>query len=182
MHWLLRALHEPESQLRLRVSIPPADVLHRFSSRMAVVRSAVWSPAWGREESFVGELDSSSIRMRARHGYTNGFTRLLEGRIEVAGNGTGINLRFRSLWWVELIMRALWVFLLAMASLLALEAQRHAAGAPTDSRVLGLALLGPALMLLFLLGVEGLGRRLGARDELRMRDAIERWFSDVRSA
>ena len=178
MGWLAHVLHKPETRMRLEVSLPPAEVVQRFSREMAVVRSAVWSPALLRSERFVGQVGERAVRMRVRHGYTNGFTRILSGQFDVTELGTRIDLRFRTLRWVELIMRAVWAALLVPSILFVSGALQTA---PSDWRAVNLALAGPAVTLILIFAIEAFGRRLGDGDEREMREQIDRWFTDVRS-
>ena len=115
--------------------------------------------------------------MRVRHGYSNGFTRLMDGRIEAGGSGTRLTLRFRSIWWIELLVRVVGVAfvgpLLVYAIALGVYAQR---GGSVDWIEAVVASVGTLVPLVMLIGIEWFARKLGDADEHRMRDALHTWF------
>ena len=166
-------LHEPDTELTLDIDAPPLTVKMRLEAEMALVRSVVWSPAWGEEEPFVGLVSNDEVHMRVRHGYSNGFTRILYGHVEPSGEGTRLHLRFRSIWWVEALMRGVWVLLALPLGLYLADLLRHGY---FDLPYLLSAVGAPLLMLSFLAGIERIGRTLGDRDEQTMREAIRGWF------
>lgn len=167
-------LHEPETRLVLLMAQRPETVKARLATEIAQVRSVVWSPAWGAIEPFVGVLGDDEIHMRVRHGYSNGFTRILSGSLQPTDSGSRLDLRFRTLWWIEAIMRAVWLGIGLPFGFYLVSLARSAS--PIDRAELLAAVLAPALTLGFLGAIEWIARRLGRRDEQTLRDAFQRWF------
>lgn len=101
--------------------------------------------------------------MRARHGYSNGLTRILHGSVRSHESGALIEGQFRTLLSVVLILRGVWI-----AILIAVAAAWHELpwGKPRD---LLYALTVPLFLLTFLVGIEAFARRLGDSDEALMR-------------
>jgi hypothetical protein len=130
---------------------------------MAVVPSVLLSPTWGRTEDMVGRIDGSRFVMRVRHGYSNGLTRLLYGGITERKHGSRIEGEFRTLLWVVLILRVVWIVFLSQAFL----APRNPAS---------LVLLAAFF---FVVLVEIVGRSMGDSDERKMRDHLKLIFVDV---
>jgi hypothetical protein len=130
---------------------------------MAIVRSILLSPTWGRKEDMVGKVEGGRFEMRVRHGYSNGLTRLLCGRIAEEASGSRLEGEFRSLLFVVLILRFAWFVFLGQLLL----APRSAAS---------LVLLGAFL---FIVLVEIVGRKMGDADERKMREHLKRVFADV---
>jgi hypothetical protein len=166
-------LHEPDTELTLDIDAPPQTVMLRLEAEMALVRSVVWSPAWGEEDPFVGVVSNDAVHMRVRHGYSNGFTRILYGHVEPWGEGTRLHLRFRSVWWIEALMRGVWVLLALPLGLYLADLLRHGF---FDLPKLLMAVGVPLGTLGLLAGIEWFGRMLGDRDEQTMRAAIRGWF------
>jgi len=160
-------VHEPDTHLVLEVALSPEAVRQRIASEVAQVRSVIWSPAWGAQSPFVGVIGEREIQMRVRHGYSNGFTRLLSGTIGATEQGSRLELTFRSLLWVELLMRAVWLSFLVPLVI------HFSSGDAFDWAVVG----GFAAMLGVLVGIEATGRRLGRRDEEHMRRALPTMLS-----
>ena len=136
------------------------------------VRSFLLSPTWGRREVLVGQVENGRFRARVRHGYSNGLTRLLYGRVTSTASGSRVEGEFRTLWWVVLILRSVWglILLSILAHLLDVVRRGH----PPS-----LSILVPVLMLALLGGIEAVARRMGDRDEERIRDLLSRLFVDV---
>lgn len=130
---------------------------------MAIVPSVLLSPTWGRTEEIVGRIDGSRFVMRARHGYSNGLTRLLHGGITERNGGSRVEGEFRTLLWVVLLLRFVWIAFLGPV----LFAPRSPAS------------LVPLAAFCFVVLVEIVGRSLGDRDERKMRDHLKLIFIDV---
>jgi hypothetical protein len=169
--WLCR----PPTRLVLEVRVPPGEVERRLRAITAVVPSVLLSPTWGRSEELVGQIQPGGFKLRVRHGYSNGLTRLLYGTVSPVDSGTRIAGEFRSLLWVVLILRCAGLFILASVffylRLFARSGTLH-----------GLALLplaAPVLTLSLLVGIETLARRMGDADEARMRSRFRESFTDV---
>lgn len=168
-------LRRPPTALHFEVGVLPAEVEKRLRSIMAEVPSFLLSPTWGRTEAFVGQITSGGFKLRARHAYSNGLTRLLYGRVTPIGSGSRIDGEFRTLLWVVLILRVVWIVLLSGILLYLRDATRS-----PGLHGLGLVpLAGPLLTGLFLVGIETLARRWGDRDEERMRSRLNELFADV---
>jgi hypothetical protein len=171
-----RMLRRPPTTLRIEVRIPPQEVELRLRSGMGAVRNLLLSPTWGMRDPFVGWVGQGKLGMRARHGTSNGLTRLLRGSYVATPSGSRIDGEFRSLLWVVLILRAVWLAILVPLALLAWDSFRY----PSPNReALGPEALAPLLILGFLLAVEIFGRRMGDRDEHDMRKHLKRLFRDV---
>jgi hypothetical protein len=156
-------LWRPATPIQLDVRLPPAEAERRLRSAMAVVPSVLLSPTWGRTGEIVGRIDGSRFVMRARHGYSNGLTRLLYGGITGRSTGSRIEGEFRTLLWVVLVLRFVWVVFLSQALL--------APRGPAMPVALG--------AFFFVILVEIVGRSLGDRDERMMRDHLKLIFVDV---
>jgi hypothetical protein len=102
-------IHKPDTQLVIDTDQNLDAVWERIGAEMAQVRSVIWSLAFGAQAPFVGVLKLPLIQLRVRHGYRNGFTRLLDGRIEPAAAraGSRLTLRFQSIRWIELLVRVI---------------------------------------------------------------------------
>jgi hypothetical protein len=156
-------LWRPATRIQLDIRIPPAEAERRLRAAMAIVPSFLLSPTWGRTEEMVGRVEGSRFKMRVRHGYSNGLTRLLYGNIGQTHSGSRVAGEFRTLLWVVLILRFLWVVFLGQM----LFASRHPAS---------LVLLGAFA---FVVLVEIVGRKLGDEDERKLRSHVMRVFADV---
>lgn len=164
------ALRRPATHLRLDAPVPPERLAERLRRGVVPVRSLLLSIPRGGDEPFVGLVTDSRIAMRVRHGYSNGLTRLFDGRVTRTSFGARLEGRFRTLWWVVAILRLVWLLLLVPSGVYLLDVARHAraGGAVSWSEVAAAAALpGATLALLWL--VELWGRWLGDRDEERMR-------------
>jgi hypothetical protein len=159
----LPMLWRPATRIQLDVRLPPAEAERRLRSSMAIVPSVLLSPTWGRTEEIVGRIDGSRFVMRARHGYSNGLTRLLYGAVTGRTTGSRVEGEFRTLLWVVLILRFVWIVFLSQV----LFAPRSPSG------------LIPLAALLFVVIVEIVGRSLGDEDERKMRDHLKLIFVDV---
>jgi hypothetical protein len=168
-------LRRPPTPIRIDVRISPQEVESRLRSGMGTVRSLLLSPTWGMSEPFVGRVQGGKFSMRARHGSSNGLTRLLHGAYVAIPGGSRIDGEFRSLLWVVLILRAVWLAILVPLALLTVDRLRYAPG----SSPIGLEALAPLLILGFLVAIEILARRMGDRDERNMREHLKRLFHDV---
>ena len=136
------------------------------------MRSFLLSPTWGRSEELVGQVADRRFRARVRHGYSNGLTRILSGQLTSTRAGSRVEGEFRTLWWVVLILRAVWfLILLAVFSYLFEVVGRGQQPSPS--------VLGPILTLVILVAIEAVGRRMGDRDEARIREVLSRLFADV---
>lgn len=169
----------PPTHLQIEVPLSPERVEERLRSSMKIVRSLLLSPAWGAVEPFVGRVGPGFFEMRVRHGYSNGLTRLLYARVRPTPRGTRIEARFTSLGWVLLILRLIWVALLGGIGLYLLELGGHS-DRGSDMRLVevALGLSVSAATLGALLAVEVIGRRLGDRDEERMRLHLGNLFKE----
>lgn len=156
-------LWRPATRILLDLRIPPGEAERRLRSSMAIVRSVLLSPTWGRTENIVGRVEGSRFAMRVRHGTSNGLTRLLYGTISGGTSGSRVDGEFRTLLWVVLILRFVWVVFLGQLLL----APRNPAS---------LVLLGPFF---FVVLVEIVGRKMGDVDERKMREHLKRVFADV---
>lgn len=146
---------------------------------MGIVRSLLWSPTWGLSEPFVGRVSDGDFEMRVRHGYSNGLTRLLYGRVTRAAAGSRIQGQFRTLWFVVLSLRLAWLAFLGPIAFYLVELNRFAgAGGRTSWPEVGFGLVVPVAMFGFLLLIEMVARSMGDRDEERMRQHLTRLFSE----
>ena len=163
----------PRTAIRIDVAIPPAEVEARLRGAIGRVRSFLLSPTWGRREDLVGQVNDGRFRARVRHGYSNGLTRLLYGRVTLQPPGSRVEGEFRTLWWVVLILRSAWTLILVLISIYLLDVVRR------DRQPSLPVFPGPILTLGLLAGIEVIARRMGDRDEERMRDLLSRLFADV---
>jgi len=165
-------LRRPRTGVRIDVGVPPAEAESRLRQAIGLVRSFLLSPTWGRTEEIVGQVKDMRFRARVRHGYSNGLTRLLYGRVISTSRGSRIEGEFRTLWWVVLILRTFWLllFLSILAHLLDVL-RRGQSPSP--------AIFVPVLILGLLMGIEAMARRMGDRDEERIRSFLSRLFADV---
>jgi len=151
----------------LEVPLAPEEVSRRLASGMATVRSLLFSVTWGLSEDFVGNVADRRFQMRVRHAYSNGYTRLLFGSIEEAGSGSRIRLEFKDVRFIVVLMNVVSVGLVVAMLVYLSTFAGHAT--PTD---LALGLAGPATVLVVFLICEIVGRRLGRRDEKRLREHV----------
>ncbi|HEX9726274.1 MAG TPA: hypothetical protein VGC53_18500 [Vicinamibacteria bacterium] len=176
-------LRRPETQMVLEVSLSPADVMNRLDSSMFRVKHFLLSPALGTDAAFVGQLGESAIKMRVRHGYSNGLTRLLYGQVTPTPSGSRLDLRFRTLWWVVAALRASWLLALLPVGLYLIDVGRLVSPhTSVDWSLAGALLGGPLVTLGLLIAIEVMARRWGDRDEEQMRDHIGRLFADTRTS
>ena len=173
MYWI----HKPDTHLVIETDRVPEQVAERLSADVTRVKSVVWSPAFGARTSFVAVVDLPTLEMRVKHGYSNGFTRLLYGTIQPHGTGSRLELSFRSIWWIELLVRLIEVFLLGplVAYSIALLLFALRGGEIQWTPVLVWACT-PLLTVALLAGIEIFARALGDRDEQHMRTALLAWF------
>ncbi len=166
-------LRRPRTAIRIDVGIPPAEAEARLRGAIGHVRSFLLSPTWGRREDLVGQVKDGCFRARVRHGYSNGLTRLLYGRVTPTPSGSRVEGEFRTLWWVVLILRSAWLLnLFLISTYLLFVAGRNQ---PPILSVLP----GPILTLGLLVGIEAIARRMGDRDEEKTRGLLSRLFADV---
>ena len=171
----------PPTHLSIDVAVSVGEVLQRIESSMGMVRSFLLSPTSGRTEDFVGQLQGSEFKMRVRHGASNGLTRLFYGKVIPASFGSRVEGKFRTLRWVVLLLRAVWVAIWVPVGLYVLDQVRRArAGGEVDWSEFTVAF--PLMLFMFVLfiGIEAFARRMGDRDEHRMREHLNRLFEDVR--
>jgi hypothetical protein len=166
-------LRRPSTELHWEVRAPPAEVERRLRRVVAEVRSFLLSPTWGRSEELVGRIALPAFQLRVRHGYSNGLTRLLYGSVTPTHSGSRIDGEFRTLLWVVLVLRGVWLLLLSGIALYLREA-RHL---PFASGLAALA--GPLLTGLLLVGIETIARRMGDADEETMRSRLGELFADI---
>lgn len=121
----------------------------------------------------MGQIAPPGLKLRMRHGYSNGLTRLLYGRVNPDSSGSRIDGEFRTLLWVVLILRAVWLLLLSGVVAFLTEVRR----APPAGVLAALA--GPFVIWLVLAGIEVIARRMGDSDERRIRSILENLFADV---
>ena len=144
---------------------------------MGMVSSFLLSPTCGRTEDFVGQLQGSEFKMRVRHGASNGLTRLFYGKVIPASFGSRVEGKFRTLCWVVLLLRVVWVAIWVPVGLYLLDQVRRArAGGEVDWSEFTVAF--PLMLFMFVLfiGIEAFARRMGDRDEHRMREPFEPTF------
>lgn len=160
------------THLILDLRLPPEKAGKRLASGMDHVRSLLFSMTWGLRGAFVGNVRGDEVQMRVRHGYSNGYTRLMFGRIEPAPSGGGSRLRveFHDVRFVVLLMNVVTLLILGPGLWYWLRN-----GAPE-------ALIVPAAVVGILLVVEIIGRKLGRRDEEAMRRHLAASFQDVMAA
>jgi hypothetical protein len=149
-------LRRARTRFERDVAAAPAEVEKHLRASVAVVRSILFSPTWGRGEDFLATIRGTRIEMRARHGYSNGLTRIFYGSITPTPKGSRIEGEFRTLLWVVLILRVVWLFFLG------------AALAGREPALFG------AIMILVLAGIETIARRMGDADEEKMRGFLSR--------
>jgi hypothetical protein len=149
-------LRRPPTPFRHEYSHRREELERRLSSSIAVVSSILFSPAWGRREELVGTLSDGRLQLRVRHGYSNGFTRIFHGTLTSTPRGARIEGEFRTLWWVVAIMRTVALFFVASVLL--------------ERRAAPFALF----MVALLAGIEAVARRMGDRDEEKMREFLTR--------
>ena len=149
-------LRRPPTPFRHEYAHTREELERRLSSAMAVVSSILFSPTWGRREALVGTLSDGRLQMRVRHGYSNGLTRIFYGTITSLPRGARIDGEFRTLWWVVAIMRTITLFFVASVIL--------------ERRAAPFALF----MVALLAGIEAFARRMGDRDEEKMRAFLTR--------
>jgi hypothetical protein len=159
------------------LALSPESALERLRESMAIVRSLLLTPTWGKKESCVGRIEGSRVEMRVRHGSSNGLTRLFHGEVTPAAGGSRLAGEFRTLLWVVLILRAVWLALLA--PMILVLAQLAPPGRSTPRAMLA-AVGAPLVTLAFLLVIEVFARRMGDADERRMREHFDRLFADAR--
>lgn len=159
----LHMLWRPATRIQLDLRIPPEETERRLRSSMAIVRSILLSPTWGRTENMVGRVEGSGFALRVRHGTSNGLTRLLYGSISGGTSGSRVEGEFRTLLWVVLILRFVWAVFLGQLLL--------ASRSPDSLFLLG--------ALFFVVLVEIVGRKMGDADERKMREHLRRVFADV---
>ncbi|MFO0549461.1 MAG: hypothetical protein U0271_13805 [Polyangiaceae bacterium] len=167
-------LSRPKTEVDVLVHVDIDEAQRRLTRGAGVVESIVLSPTLGRTEEVVVALGPNTggeraFAMRARHDYSNGLTRILRGTLRRGAGGTSISGQFETLLAVVLILRGIWVMMIFMS--LALVAR----GLPWFVASLPL-LCGIGLLVL----IEEFGRRLGDRDEERVRRHLARAFADVR--
>jgi hypothetical protein len=143
--------------------------VRRIEGFTAVVRSVLLGRGWGRSEPLIGELEGGAFALRVRHGYSNGLTRILRGHVVEAPGGCKIVGELRTLWWVVLVLRCVWLFNLYLASKVL-----WASSVPATALV-------PLFVTAFVMGIEAFGRHLGDRDEETIRRTFAKAFSDARA-
>ena len=92
--------------MELEVRIPPEEVKKRLRSSMSYVKSVLFTPTWRVRSDFAGNLQGNEIRMRVHHAYSNGYTKLLFGRIEPSSYGSRLVIEFRPIRF-EVLVRGL---------------------------------------------------------------------------
>ena len=168
-------LRRPPTELAIEVRIPPAEVERRLRSSMRIVGSFLLSPTWGALEHFVGQVERGRFKMRVRHGYSNGLTRLLYGKVIPIQTGGVIAARFETLWWVVLILLVMWCLILVPVALYLRQASRYGA----SPAVLIAGALGPLVTWFFLMAIEIVARKMGDGDEVKMRQHLKDVFADA---
>ena len=162
---------------QIDVAQRPSEVLRRVESAMARVRSLILTPTWGVDRDFVGNVQDDRFQMRVRHGYSNGYTRLLFGRVEARGSGSRVSLEFRDVRFVVLLMNGVSALMVATSLVYLASIWRYASqGGEVDWMAVGAGLFGPSVVLFTFLIVEVIGRRLGRKDEKKMRQHIRSLF------
>jgi len=146
---------------------------------MTPVRSLLFSPTWGAAEPFVGRVEAGRFAMRVRHRYSNGLTRLLDGRVVRTAGGARLEGRFRTLWLVVLVLRLAWLALLLPAGRYLLDGLAHVQQGESLSWPVFVAPLAvPAAILALLMAIEAWARRLGDADEDRIRRHLAGLFPE----
>jgi hypothetical protein len=155
------------------VPIPPERVEQRLRASMFVVRSLLFSPPWGATQPFIGRVDTGRFEMRVRHAYSNGLTRLLDGKVTRTARGARVEARFRTLWFVVLILRLAWLAVLLPAGLYLSGVVGHPQGAGSaDWSAVAATLAVPVAIVALRAGIEAFARHLGDADEERMRQHL----------
>jgi hypothetical protein len=166
-------LRRPKTRLQIDLRIPSAEAENRLRGIIGEVRSLLLSPTWGRHEEIVGRVVNGTFRARVRHGYSNGLTRLFYGGVTPTSSGSRVSGEFRTLWWVVLILRMAWLaIVLSIFAYLRDVVRRGYTPSPS-------LIAGPLMTLGFLVGIEGIARKLGDRDEEKIRNLLSRLFADV---
>ena len=165
----------------IRVDLAPAEVAERLAAAMSRVESLLFTVTWGLTGDFVGRVDGDRFQMRVRHAYSNGYTRLLFGTIEPAGDGSLLRLEFRDVRFVVVLMNLASAVVGIGALAFALSTARYASrGGEIDWSIVAAGLAGPVTVLVVFLLVEIVGRHLGRRDERRMREHLQALFAGAR--
>jgi hypothetical protein len=167
--------------MQLQVCIPPEEVEERFRSIMGHVKSILFTPTLRLRGDFVGNVRDDTICMRVRHRYSNGYAPLLFGHVESTANGSRIRIEFRPTWLVVVIMTIVWYGILIPTLVYLFNLVRHAyAGGDVDWGYAVAQTGGVFITLAFLYIIEVFAKRLGKRDEEKMRRRVDELFRDAR--
>jgi len=151
--------------LDLYSPLPPAQCVQRLGEAIDPERwPLLRSGSWLGSRPVLGRVGNTSLRLRKRIRYNNGFQTYLMATIEPCGPGARIYGKFDvhySTRWFYRVWTAFVLFFAAMVSISALSRLRSPASHP---EIDGMILLVPFLVLAFVWGVIRLGRYL-ARDE-----------------
>jgi hypothetical protein len=165
----------------LQLRIPPEEAKDRFRSVMAHVKSVLFTPTWRLRGDFVGNVRDNTICMRVRHGYSNGYAPLLFGRVEPTSYGSRIRIVFRPTRLVVVTMTVVWYGILIPPLVYFFNLARYALAGRDVDWGRAVAETGGIFMTLALLYViEVIAKRIGKKDEARMRRRLDELFRDVR--
>ena len=165
-------LRRPRTRVHFELGISSAETERRLRGSVGQVSSFLLSPTWGRREELIGRIERGSFLVRVRHGYSNGLTRVFSGRVASTPRGSRVEGVFRTLWWVVLVPRIAWLLILLPTSAHLMEVMGQ--GRPPSPSVLG-----PLLTLALLVTIEAVARRMGDRDEARIREVLKSLFADA---
>ncbi len=165
-------LRRPRTRIHFELGISSAETERRLRGSIGQVSSFLLSPTWGRREELIGRFEGESFLVRVRHGYSNGLTRVLYGRVASTSRGSRVEGEFHTLSWVVLVLRIAWLLILLPTFAYVIEVVGQ--GRPPSP-----SLLGPLLTLALLVSIEAVARRMGDRDEARIREVLNRLFADA---
>ena len=97
--------------------------------------------------------------------------------IQPAGTGSRIEVRFYSIWWIELIVRLMGLIFVGPIAAYGIALLLHAGrGGTIDWGPVLIWACAPLLTALSVVVIEVVARWMGDRDEDRMRAALREWF------
>jgi hypothetical protein len=166
--------------MELQVRISPEEVKERFRSIMAYVKSILFTPTWRLSGDFVGNVQGDKIYMRVRHGYSNGYAPLLFGHVEPTSYGSLIRIDYKPTRLVVVIMTIVWYAILIPTLVYVFKLAHFAfAGGNVDWGYAAAEIAAIFITLAFLYIIEVIAKRLGKKDEEKMRRRVDDLFRDV---
>ena len=166
--------------MELQVRISPEEVKERFRSVMADVKSILFTLTWRLSGDFVGNVQGDNIYMRVRHNYSNGYAPILFGHVEPTSYGSSIHIDYRPTRLVVVIMTVVWYAILIPTFVYVFKLARFAStGGNVDWGHAASQIAGVLITLAFLYIIEVIARRLGKKDEEKMRHRVDELFRDV---